>query len=309
MISYDRLLKCDLEFEIPAALPVSSQDCIFLRIGSNENDLRTLTYQIAVHQNQGREVLLRSDFPMTNKKGAQQWAFCVNDVVTFYWCSGENVITCYQHALWTPALCKFWLLHTLLPLYFTIEETYYIFHAGAVEFDDKSILFTAESYGGKSTLTDFFIKQGHIFVSDDKVATFEHDGSIYAVPSYPFHRPYRDVEDLGYAVGNFAKSPKPIHSIFKLEPVEANADIEIRELQGLEKFKSLRYSSEINLSFLKNKRFAYLAQVACRIPVFTISVPRKIERLPEVYEFLRERMLIVQSHNLRRQDQLTSSAA
>lgn len=35
---------------------------------------------------------------------------------------------------------------------------------------------------------------------------------------------------------------------------------------------------------LTNKRFAYLTQMAGGLPVFNISVPRKMERLPEVYE-------------------------
>ena len=34
-------------------------------------------------------------------------------------------------------------------------------------------------------------------ISDDKVATFIKEELIYAVPSYPYHRPYRKVEDLG----------------------------------------------------------------------------------------------------------------
>ena len=295
MIAYDRLLELTPELGMSNPKPGIFSEQIILKIGENVSDLQALTYEMAFHQNQGREILLRSDYPMVNRMDIQHWAFCVNDVVTFFWRSGENVITCFQRSLWTQELCLYWLLHTLLPLYFTIEETYYIFHAGAVEIESKPILFTADSYGGKSTLTDFFLKQGHALVSDDKVATYEQGGTIYAIPSYPFHRPYREVEDLGYAARNFAKSPRPIHVIYKLEPAEVDADICINEQQGIEKFKSLRCSSEINLCFMKKKRFAYLAQMASRVPLFSISVPRKMERLPEVYERIRNHIPTVGS--------------
>ena len=294
MIVYDRLLELTPELGITNPKTGIFSERIILKIGKNVRDLQALKHEMVFHQNQGRGILLRSDHPIVKRTDTQHWAFCVKDVVTFFWRSGENEITCFQELHWTQELCQYWLLHTLLPLYFTIEETYYIFHAGAVETDDKLILFTADSCGGKSTLTDFFLKQGHALVSDDKVATYDQDGLIYATPSYPFHRPYREVEDLGYAVRNFAKTPRPIHAIYKLEPVEANANIHISEQQGIEKFKSLRCSSEINLCFMKKKRFSYLALMASRVPLFNIRVPRKMERLPEVYEQIRSHIAIVE---------------
>ena len=120
-------------------------------------------------------------------------------------------------------------------------------------------------------------------VSDDKVATYEKNGVFFSVPSIPFHRPYRKIEDLGYFVENVASSPKPIHAIYELVKSDAKTDIVISELSGIEKFKSLRYSSEINLSFLKAKRFTFLSRLAKVVPVYKVIVPWDMERLDEVY--------------------------
>ena len=170
-----------------------------------------------------------------------------------------------------------------LPIFLTIEEHFYFLHAGSVEIDDAPILFVAESFGGKSTMTDFFIKQGHALVSDDKVAILEEKGKLLAVPSHPHHRPYRKMEDLGHLVNNMSYIPKPIRAIYTLHRVASDAPISITELQGIEKFKSLRFSSEINLSFLKSQRFSALGRLAKNVPIYKVTVPWDIERLEEVY--------------------------
>ena len=77
--------------------------------------------------------------------------------------------------------------------------------------------------------------------------------SFSAAPSHPHHRPYRKMEDLGFFIENFAIDQKPIHVIYELEKEEEDVSIVIAELKGIEKFKSLRYSSEMNLFFHKTK--------------------------------------------------------
>jgi serine kinase of HPr protein (carbohydrate metabolism regulator) len=171
-----------------------------------------------------------------------------------------------------------------LPLFFTIEETYDFLHAGAVEIDGKPILFIAESFGGKSTMTDFFLKHGHILVSDDKVAIYENNGEFLSVPSHPHHRPHRAMEDLGFFVENIAKEPKPIHAIYELEKSDADVKIKIEQINGVEKFKSLRYASEINIFFLKQKRFEFLMRMANVVTAYKVCVPWDMERLKEVHD-------------------------
>ena len=149
--------------------------------------------------------------------------------------------------------------------------------------DEKPILFIAPSMGGKSTMTDYFMKQGHTMISDDKVATFKKDGGFYAVPSYPHHRPYRNMEDIGYFVENFSNIPKVMHTIYALEGVEKNKEVTIRRLSGIEKFKSLRDAKEMNLFFHESTQLCYLSKVASEVLVFKVTVPWDLKRLKEVY--------------------------
>ena len=132
-------------------------------------------------------------------------------------------------------------------------------------------------------MIDFFMKEGHTVISDDKVATYEKEGQFFALPSHPHHRPYRKMEDLGVYIENFATQAKPVHAVYELEKAEADAKITIAELTGIEKFISLRQASEFNLSFQKTKRFEFLMKMAKSVPVFKVKVPWDLERMGEVY--------------------------
>ena len=96
------------------------------------------------------------------------------------------------------------------------------------------------------------------------------------------------MEDLGYFIENVAATPKPIHAIYELDRAEPDAPVTITELHGIEKFASLRYSSEINLAFLKTKRFAFLMRLAKAVPVYKVIIPWDMERLAEVYAIICE---------------------
>ena len=238
--------------------------------------------------NQGRNVTLYTDREFSRTVPNQQWIFDVENVVTFFWFSGELTIDYIPKDNFTLKLLEYWTLHILLPTFLTIEEHYYFLHAGAVEINNAPILFIAESFGGKSTLTDYFINQGHPMISDDKVAIVEEDGNLLAVPSHPHHRPYRKMEDLGYFVNNMSNAPKPIHAIYTLHRVASDAPTSISELHGIEKFKSLRFSSEVTLPFLKPQRFKDLVYLSKNVPIFKVNVPWDIKRLNEVYEAIYE---------------------
>lgn len=242
-----------------------------------------LSHRLQFINNQGREVSLLSDEELEKRRPGKLRGLSVENVVTFWWEEGSSLIYYAAGSEGSRELVDFWLLHTLLPLYFTVEEQYAVLHAGAVDVAGRALLFIADSCGGKSTMTDFFIRQGHRMLSDDKVATYEDGGLFFAVPSYPYHRPYRKAEDLGRFVSNFSTKPEPIGTIYELERVQPDALIEISEISGIEKFTALRYASEMNFSFLKPKRFDYLMNLAANIPLFRVHVPWDIARLSEVH--------------------------
>jgi hypothetical protein len=232
----------------------------------------------------GRKVYLYSDREFARSVKGQPWCYEVQGVAKFYWYSGEREVYYELGEEGNAELLGFWLVHLFLPLYLAFEEIYDFFHAGAVEIDNKPILFIAPSMGGKSTMTDYFIKQGHTLVSDDKVPTFIDEGKFMAVGSHPYHRPYRKLEELGYRVKVFSSSFKPIHAFYILQSVDENAEVGIEEIKGYLKFDLLLPNYLFKFPFLKTQRLKYLASLLNQVKVFRVNVPWQKERLPEVYE-------------------------
>ena len=120
--------------------------------------------------NQYRRVAISSDKSFSQNQTNQSINFLVEDVVTFSVKKGEDTIYYRLYKEGTQELAEYWLSHTFLPILFTMENIYYFLHAGAVEIDSKPILFVADSFGGKSTMTDFFIKKGHTMICFSSLA-------------------------------------------------------------------------------------------------------------------------------------------
>ncbi|KYJ86417.1 hypothetical protein AS592_06385 [Sulfurovum riftiae] len=249
---------------------------------------QSITCGFPLYWAHGRNVYFYSDREFDGSDMEQPWCYEVEDVVTFYWVGGEDTIYYELGEKGDANLLGFWFVHLLLPLYMTLEGKYDFLHAGAVEVDGRPIFFIAPSMGGKSTMTDYFIKQGHTLVSDDKVPTFIQDGKFMAVGSHPYHRPYRKFEELGYRVENFTTAFKPIHAFYQLEGVEVDADISISEIKGFAKFDVLLPNYLYMFSWLKPQRLKYLSQMLNIIRVFHVKVPWDMERLGEVHDVICE---------------------
>lgn len=284
MIAYNHYIKFIPELKNNKQVDGSYTDTVTVKENKNIDLNDQLQYELSFFNNQGRDLVLYTDKKFNSIEKVELLAFEVKDVVTFYWHSNTLSLEYLPHKNFTKELLEYWCLHIVLPLFFTIEETFDFLHAGAIEVEGKPVLFIAESFGGKSTMTDYFMKKGHVVVSDDKVGIFEKEGKFYSVPSHPHHRPYRKMEDLGFFIKNFATKVQPIHVVYELEKVEKDAAIEILEVHGVEKFKSLRYASEMNLFFQKSKRFEFLMKMANMVHVYKVSVPWDMERLDDVYK-------------------------
>ncbi len=232
----------------------------------------------------GQEVRYLSEGSFTKAGKSFSWALEIKDVVTLVWDAKARNILYMKGNNYTPEQLRYWIFHTFFPIVLELERTYRILHVGSVEVEGKPILFSAFSFGGKSTLTDYFIKKGHTMLSDDSVAIDKRGDTYYAIASYPFHRPYRELETLGYPVENFATEPKPLHAVYLLEKGEPDAKVEIQELKGIEKFKAFHYSTFINFDFMKKERFEFFTEMAKQVPVYQVKVPWDMKRLDEVYE-------------------------
>ena len=232
----------------------------------------------------GQETRYHSLLPFEDIDEEFTWALEIKGVVTLIWDASDQKIIYTKGSNYTPQRLRFWIYHTFSPMVLELQRKYRILHVGAVEIEGKPVLFSAFSFGGKSTLIDYFIQKGHTLLSDDSVAIEKREDTYYAIASYPFHRPYREVETLGYPVKNFAIEPKPLHAVYMLVKSEPDAEVKIVELKGIEKFKAFHYSSFVEFSFMKQERFDFFTQMAQQIPMYQVNVPWDLERLHEVYE-------------------------
>jgi len=291
MIVYNHYIKFIPELKNEKKVEGSFVNTITIKESSSNELEDKFKYKMSFPSSQGRELSLYSNREFMSNKEDKIWAFEVKEVITFFWHSDSMLIEYIQHKNFTEYLLNYWLFHVVMPVFFIIEGIYDFLHAGSVEIEGDPILFIAPSMGGKSTMTDYFIKQGHTMISDDKVAIFHKDGHFYAVPSYPYHRPYRNMEDMGKFVNNFAHISKKMNIVYLLEKVSDHDKVKIEELTGIEKFKALRDAKEMNLFFHEFDQLEYLAKIGKEICVFKVTVPWNLKRINEVYH------AIIQHHS------------
>lgn len=207
----------------------------------------------------------------------------IKHLLRLVWFPQERTIGYVAESSCSPQQLRFWVYHTFLPLLLQLEERYHILHVGSVKVADEATLFLAPSFGGKSTLTDYFLQKGHALLSDDTLAVETIGDTFRAVASWPFHRPYREPEVLGKETDNFVTHPLPVRTIFKLEKNLPDAPVTIETIKGIEKFKALHYATFIPISFLKEQSFAFHTAFAKSVSIYRIGVPWRKERLDEVY--------------------------
>lgn len=240
-------------------------------------------YKTNFDSNQDRKIYLLSKTNLENISNTSEFIFVVEDIVSYLCDANTNKILYYCHKNYSEKLMKYWLIHIVLPLYLTLNHTYYFLHAGSINLENIATLFLGDSYAGKSTLTNFFINKGHTLVSDDKLATFIKDDNFFVSPSHQYHRPFREFETLGHKSKNFSKNILKLGVIYWITPVDAKDNIDIVKLTGLKKFEILRYATEMDMATNQESRFAYITKLANSIPVYNINIPHDLNRLEEVY--------------------------
>ena len=286
MIVYGTKITSDIDFPLHLSQETETRYEVTLSSKIPLALKQSITCGFPLYWAHDRKVYLYSDREFDGSEVGQPWCYEVQDIVTFYWVGGERTIYYKFGEKGDANLLSFWFIHLLLPLYMTLENMYDFLHAGAVEVEGKPIFFIAPSMGGKSTMTDYFIKQGHPLISDDKVPTFIQDGKFMAAGSHPYHRPYRKFEELGYRVEKFTTEFKPIHAFYELEGVEADANISINEIKGFAKFDALLPNYLYMFSWLRPKRLKYLSDMLNDIKVFHVKVPWELARLDEVHDLI-----------------------
>lgn len=212
------------------------------------------------------------------------WGLEIRGLFILIWDTHKKEIRYIKKNNYTKKSLFYWVLHTFLPMVLQLERTFTILHVGCVEVNKEAILFLAPSFGGKSTLVSYFLNARHHILSDDTLGIDIVDKKYYAISSYPFYRPYREVESLGIEIKNFTTTPKPIHYIYILQKSPPNASIEIVEIFGIEKFKALHFSLFIDFANIKEDSFEFLMKLSNHIPIYKITIPWDLDRLDEVYQ-------------------------
>jgi len=232
----------------------------------------------------GRNVRYYTNTPFEDSLNVDFWSLEIEDVVTLIWDNKTNTIKYIEGMKYTKALLEFWVLHTFFPLVLELANIYHILHVSAVQIKNKTILFSAFSGGGKSTLTDYFIQKGHVVFGDDTIAISEDKNNYEVIASYPYHRPYREPEVLGYPIVNFGTNVEPLSHIYKLQKSKRTAEVKIFELSGVEKFEAIYQSMFVTFENMKQERYLFATKMAKYVKVFKIHVPWDRERLEEVYQ-------------------------
>ncbi|MGW8169143.1 MAG: hypothetical protein ACWGHH_03965 [Sulfurovaceae bacterium] len=292
MIVYGTKIKSDISFPLDFSQETKIRYEIELSSKVPKKLKNAITYGLSLYSSHGRNVYLHSDrlIDSSSNRG-QPWCFEVKEIVRFYWQSGDGTIYYELDDKGDVDLLNFWFVHQFLPIYMTLENMYDFIHAGAVEIEGKPILFIAPSMGGKSTLTDYFIKQGHVLVSDDKVPIYIEEGRWMAVGSHPYHRPFRDYEVFGYRAEHFIEEFKPIQAFYVLEKIDAKDNIVIEEIKGVEKFNILLSQYLYTVGFNRAQHMKHVTIMLGTIRIFKIKIPWDMKRLEEVYE------AIIRHHN------------
>ena len=257
-------------------------------LDNNKTDFsKKFTYISGKAELSRRNIRYFAEKPYENCGEGCSWGIEVKDVLLISWVSGESTVLYRPLKLYTPELLQFWILHTIIPMILALDERYQVMHIAGVEIDDKAILFSADSFGGKSTLTDYFIQKGEYFYGDDTLGISCDRYGCVVIPSYPYCRPYREAESLGVKSLRWQKNPKNISAIFVLVQTAKEGALVITKLSGIDKYRALHHAFFLNFDFLKQAHFQWSNQFLTQVEVLEITIPWEIERLEEVYESIK----------------------
>lgn len=231
----------------------------------------------------GRRLEVYSDHPVAEVIKGQFLKLEVVDVVTFYWSNGDLILYYTLEKEGDLELISFWFVHFVLPVMLATLRHFHFLHASSIALDNHLAVFTAPSTGGKSTLADYFLRQGHILVSDDKLAVLKKGDSFFAQPSHAGSRPYRAFEDLGKPTDNYSSEIFPIAAIFILQKAEDATEVCLTELRGFKTYDQLLPKYLYGFTVSIREQVEFLGKLIDSVPCFTIRFPDDLQCLPSIY--------------------------
>jgi len=256
---------------------------LILYEGDGGGGEREFGYETPRFETHGRKIFFASDKTLMSYREGQTISLVVENVACFIWTAGQQDISFNLLDCGDSKLLSFWAINYLLPIYLVLECEYQFLHSSAISFENSAVLFSAPSYGGKSTLAEHFLSKGHALISDDRVATYRCNGKYLAIPSIDRFRPYRKFEDLGLVAPHFCLAEQPMQVIYHLSRDKKLKSTVIKPIQGFKKFEELFPNYLYNFPHLKTGRLKFLAGLLNEVPTFDMRIPDDLDRLDEVY--------------------------
>ena len=187
-------------------------------------------------------------------------------------------------------------------------------HGGSILINDEAIILTGHMGAGKSTLTNAFRHNGYRFLCDDVSVLDNKKEEIFVVPAYPQQKLCKDAMDkMGYDIekfkkidddrdkycipvhDSFEKDPRKLSAICEIELVEADNDVEVKEIFGQEKFFSIMrniYRIElIRTMDMKKEYFSKCLDIAKNIRVFKVKRPKEKFTVDEQIRLIEQAVL------------------
>jgi hypothetical protein len=185
-------------------------------------------------------------------------------------------------------------------------------HASTVVYRDKCLLFAGISGSGKSTMAATLIKAGASLVADDISVIDFCDERPSVRPAFPMVRIWEDsLKHLGIPYANFEpvrgelrkfympvphfhRLQCPIHRIFILA-THNKEKLEIRELQGVDKFRVLKKHTYlfrgIPKTGLEQNHFLLVNNLANQVPVTLITRPNDDFNTGQLLDYINETLI------------------
>ncbi|WP_263382642.1 hypothetical protein [Granulicella arctica] len=293
VIAYGRCIESDLPFD---ALPSAEHTAGAIRIEVQRDPEIPRDPGVSVRpcNAQGRMVhIVSHDLYVTVQ---------VDHILSFELWLTANRIQCSALTDVSDALLSYWLLQQIIPLFLLLCGSTEFLHGMAVSSlpiadcgtDESSCVgFLGASHAGKSTLLSYFLNKGHSLVTDDHVALAREDYTR-VLPAVPFYRAYRAPEDLGVAASHYSAKSTRLKCLYLLSPAPPEAAPRMERLVGAEAIRalfpnilySLHNAEKPDFFPLVEDRFRGLADIVRRVPFAILHVPRSLERLHEVYNFI-----------------------
>jgi hypothetical protein len=218
-------------------------------------------------------------------------------------------ILCYCTERASDQLIRYWILQQILPIFLVLAGDVDLLHGTATTarslIDTSSqadegtpdsrdcIAFLGPSHAGKSTLLSYFLSRGHGLVTDDHLA-LPREGPFQVFPAIPYYRAYRSTEDLGVVWKNYSPEPKQLQRVYILHPTAPDMALRSERLSGADAVAALMVDNHYLLHDyralrfipLVENRFRRLADLSRKISVFRLYVPRSLDRLSELYDYI-----------------------